>query len=58
MCFNSCINNLPHLFYDGAQLPNIDSFKYLGMVYDRPINLNTAADAVLLIFAAGTFHTK
>jgi len=31
MCFNSYTRNLPPLFYDGAQLPYKDSFKYLGM---------------------------
>jgi len=55
MCFNSYTNNLPPLFYDGAQLPYTSSFKYLGMVCDRHINLNTAADAALRPFTAGTF---
>ncbi len=55
MCFNSCTSNLPPLFYDGAQLPYADSFKNLGMVCDRQINLNTAADAALRPFTAGTF---
>jgi len=55
MCFNSYTINLPPLFYDGAQLPCGDSFKYLGMVCDRHINLNTAADAALCPFTAGTF---
>ncbi len=47
MCFNSYTSKLPPLYYDGAQLPYTDSFKYLGMVCDRHINLNTAADAAL-----------
>jgi len=34
VCFNSHISNLPPLFYDGAQLPYTDSFKYLDMVCD------------------------
>jgi len=55
MCFNSDTNNLPPLFYDGAQLPYTDSFKYLGVACDRHINLNTAADAALHPFTAGTF---
>jgi len=49
MCFNFHINNLPPLFYDGA-LPYTDPFKYLGMVCDRHVNLNTAADAALRPF--------
>ncbi len=57
-CFNPYTSNLPPLFYDGAQLPFTDSFKYLGMACDRHINLNTAADATLRPFSAGTFHIK
>jgi len=58
MCFNSYTTNLTPLLYDGAQLPYTDSFKYLGMVYDRHINSNTAADAALRPFTAGTFRIK
>jgi len=58
MCFNSYTSNLPPLFYDGAQLPYTDSFKYLSMVCDRHINLNTAADAALRPFTAGHFRIK
>ncbi len=58
MCFNSYTGNLPPLFYDGAQLPYTDSFKYLGMVCDRHINLNTAADAALRPCTAGTFRIQ
>jgi len=46
------------LSFDGAQLPYTDSFKYLGMVCDRQINLYAAADAVPCPFTAGTFHIK
>ncbi len=45
-------------FYDGTQLPYTDSFKYLGMMCDKNINLNTAAHAVLRTFTAGTFRIK
>ncbi len=41
MCFNSHTNNLPPFFYDGAQLPYADSFKYLDLVCNRHINFNT-----------------
>jgi len=58
MCFNSFTSNLPPLFYDGAQLPFTDSFKFLGMVCDRHINLNTAADAALRPFTAGTSRIR
>ncbi len=34
MCFISCTKYVPAPFHDGAQLPDTDSFKYLGMVYD------------------------
>jgi len=35
-----------------------DTFKYLGMVCDKNINLTTAADAALRPFMAGTFRVK
>jgi hypothetical protein len=56
MCFMSRSDNrLPPLSYDGTQLSYTDTFKYLGTVRDKNINLNTAADAALRPFAAGTF---
>ncbi len=58
VCFNSYTGNLLPLFYAGAQLPYTNSFKCLGMVCDRHTNLNTAADAALRPFTAGTFHVK
>jgi len=56
MCFISNSENLPPLYFDGVMLPYTDSFKYLGMVCDKQINLNTAADAALCPFTAGTFR--
>ena len=38
--------------------PTQTQFKYLGMVCDKQINLNTAADAALRPFTAGTFEVK
>ena len=59
MCFNSRPGSfLPPLFFDGMQLPYSDTFKYLGMVCDRQMNLNIAADAALRPFMAGTFRVK
>jgi hypothetical protein len=49
---------LPPLFFDGVQLPYSDTFKYLGMVCDRQMNLNIASDAALRPFMAGTFRVK
>ena len=49
---------LPPLFFYGTQLPYTNTFKYLGMVCDRQINLNIAADAALRPFMAGTFRIK
>ena len=46
------------LFSDGTQLPYTDTFKYLGMVCNRQINLNIAADAALWPFMAGTCRVK
>jgi hypothetical protein len=39
-------------------LPYTDSFKYLGMMCDKQINPNTAADATRRPFTAGTFRVK
>jgi len=57
-CAFTYTSNLPPLFYDGVQLPYTDSFKYLGMVCVRRINLNTAADSALRSFTTGTFCIK
>jgi len=43
-CFNLTQKNLPPLYFDGVLLPFTDSFKYLGMVCDKQINLNTTAE--------------
>ena len=40
MCFNYKSENLSPLYFDGVLLPYTDSFKYLGMVRDKQINLN------------------
>ena len=59
MCFNSRPGSfLPPLSFDGTQLPYTDTFKYLGMVCDRQINQNVAADAAFGPFMAGTFRVK
>ena len=59
MCFNSRPGSfLPPIFFDGTQLPYTDTFKYLGMVCDRQINLNIVAGAALRPFMAGTFRIK
>jgi len=60
-CFNSYTNNLPPLFYDGVQLPyTFKYFKYCpsSAWFVTDINLNTAADAALCPFTAGTFCIK
>ena len=49
MCFNSRSDNrLPPLYYNDTQLSYTDTFKYLGMVCDKQINLTTVADLVFL----------
>ena len=59
MCFNCRPGSfLPLLFFDGVQLPYSDTLKYLGMVCDRQMNLDIAADADLRPFMAGTFRVK
>eukprot|EP00983_Pelagomonas_calceolata_P037897 1136584-Pelagomonas_calceolata.AAC.1 len=58
ICFNSEANSLPPLLYDGDSLPYTDSFKYLGMVCDKRLNLSTAAEAALKPCIAGTYHVQ
>ena len=58
MCFNSRTENLPSLHYDGTRLQYTSTFKYLGLVCDKHINLGVAADATLRPFMAGTFRVK
>jgi len=42
VCFNlSNYEYLPPQYFDGVLLPYTDSFKYMGMVCDKQINLNT-----------------
>ena len=53
MCFNSDFENLPPLYPDGILLPYTGSFKYLGVVCNKQINLNTVADTKLRPFMAG-----
>jgi hypothetical protein len=55
---HSYFENLPPLYFDGVLLPYTNSFKCLGMVCDKQINLNTAADAKLRPLTAGTFRVK
>ena len=45
-------NRLSPLYYDSTQLSYPNTFKYLGMVRDKNINLTTAADAALRHFMA------
>eukprot|EP00983_Pelagomonas_calceolata_P102631 1158830-Pelagomonas_calceolata.AAC.1 len=47
VCFNSKTDNLPPLFYDGEILPCSNTFRYLGMQFDKHINLHNAAEEAL-----------
>ena len=58
ICFNSRSATLPPLYFHGTPLPYADTFKYLGMVCDKQLNLYSAADAALRPFMAGTFRVK
>jgi len=59
MCFNSYPRNLLPLLFDGAQLPPLHRLLQIsGHGCDRHINLNTAADAALRLFTAGTFQIR
>ncbi len=41
-----------------CQLPYTDTFKCLGLMFDKAFNLNVAADAALGPFTAGTFRVR
>ena len=42
--FNSYYNSkVPDFYYDGKKLDNKDSFKYLGVIFDKHMNLDNAA---------------
>eukprot|EP00983_Pelagomonas_calceolata_P006781 221572-Pelagomonas_calceolata.AAC.4 len=58
VCSNSRADSLPQLLYDGDGLPYTDSFKYLGMVCDKCLNLSTAAETALKPCIAGTYRVK
>eukprot|EP00983_Pelagomonas_calceolata_P003339 108692-Pelagomonas_calceolata.AAC.1 len=47
VCFNSKTGNLPPLFYDGEVLPYSNTFRCLGMQFDKHINLHIAAEEAL-----------
>eukprot|EP00983_Pelagomonas_calceolata_P109410 1159554-Pelagomonas_calceolata.AAC.9 len=45
ICFNSRTENSPHLVYDNEVLPYSDTFRYLGMIFDKKnIYLHYAAE--------------
>jgi len=59
MRFNPYTNNLPPLFYDGAQLPHTDPFKSnVWAWFVTNFNVKIAADAALCPFTAGSFRIK
>jgi len=49
---------MPAMFFDTQEIPVTDSFRYLGMVFDKFGNMHTAADHALQPFAAGTFRVR
>eukprot|EP00983_Pelagomonas_calceolata_P058737 1145619-Pelagomonas_calceolata.AAC.2 len=57
VCFKSGADTLPQLLYDGDNLPCTDSFKYLGMVCDKRLNLCSAAEAALKPLASCMMHS-
>jgi len=51
--FNSYFNSkVPDFYYDGKKLDNKDSFKYLGVVFDKHMNLDSAAGQAANSFRA------
>ena len=58
VCFNSRSTNLPSFLYDGSPLPYTDHFKYLGMIFDKNLNLSVAGDAALQPLMNGTFKIQ
>jgi len=51
--FNSYVHsNIPDVFYDGRKLEKRGSFKYLGMLFDKHLNLDKAIEQAAQPFAA------
>eukprot|EP00983_Pelagomonas_calceolata_P041874 1138243-Pelagomonas_calceolata.AAC.1 len=48
--------NLPPLFHDGEVLPYCNTFRYLGMMFDKRINLHNAAEEALKPCLASMAH--
>eukprot|EP00983_Pelagomonas_calceolata_P001405 47474-Pelagomonas_calceolata.AAC.1 len=53
--FKSRADTLPQLLYDGDSFPYTDSFKDLGMVCDKRLNVSTAAETALKPCTSGTY---
>ena len=58
ICFNSRSDQLPTFYYNGSPLPYTDHFKYLGMLFDKNLNLSTAIDAAQQPLINGTFKIQ
>eukprot|EP00983_Pelagomonas_calceolata_P130964 1161731-Pelagomonas_calceolata.AAC.3 len=58
VCFNSKTDNLPPLFYDGEFLPYSNTFRYLGMQFNKHINLHNAAEEALKPCLAGMARVR
>ena len=57
--FNTHSNSkVPNFYYDSKKLENNDSFKYLGVIFDRHMNLDTAAGQAAKSFRAAICRVK
>jgi len=57
--FNTYLNSkVPDFYYDCKKLDNKDSFKYLGMMFDKHMNLDTAASQAAKSFGAAMRRVK
>ena len=58
MHFNSTSAPMPALIFGAAEIPLTDTFKYLGMVFDKSGNMQTAAEHALHPFVVGTYRIR
>ena len=56
--FNNRSARLPALFFNAQEIPVTDSFKYLGVFFDKSGNMHTAADHALHPFVLGTYRVR
>ena len=56
--FNSRSARLPAVYFNATEIPVSDTFKYLGMVFDKSGHMHTAADHALHPFIVSTYRVR